>query len=458
MAFLRRNRDRRAFPTKYGVPFPSSVTSSDIIAWMDGRLQMYSDSGGTTPQNTYLGTVYRINEASPLTSNWAASSASQVARKDPLGLRFDFTGTTTPAVQLNRAVAPGTNLNNCTMLVTFIARDGVGGPQMGLGAAGTPNLGIYGGGGGLGAYYNGGNWQTALSVPRAQKCTAVVRWFSNKVDAALLTSGAITTDSLTATVTGGTNTNVFQLGNAFAGAQGFYGSINQFLVINRAVSDTERAQLLYWGDTQNTTVGYPTTSPLIGITGDSIARVGVGAATTDGWCWNALKNIRSTKGGDVEMCNVAITGSGVVGTYAAISPYYSAARAKNIVVFASGSTDLANNNGPSYTLTNLYAQCDLARAQGWKVVICTIIDRSGLFGGGTTQTSFNNDRATVNTDIRANWASHADALADVGGTAGVGNVGDSTNLTNFAADGVHPLAAGHAIMEPVNRAAILSLM
>lgn len=450
-----------AFPLGNSLPspqLPPSITTADILAWMDGRLTMYSDSGGTTPQGGYLGSVYRVNEAGPLTSNWSAVAANQTARRDQAGLRFDFTGVAAPAMPFFRANAVNVSLNNCTMVIVYTERDGFGGPDMGLAICGPTSLGIYGGAGGVGLYVNGGLWQSAITVTRATKCTAVARWTPTQANIALLANGVTSTDALVTTVTAGTNTTAFELGFSGAGTQGFYGSIAQFLVINRAVSDLERSLLLQWGDAQEMSPGYPVASPLLAVTGDSIARVGVGAGPPDGWCWQALKNIRSTKGADIEMCNVAITGSGVVGTYAAIAPYYVAARAKNVAIFASGTNDLANNNGSTYTINNLYAQCDLARAQGWKVVICTIIDRSGLFGGGATQTSFNTDRATTNTNIQANWASHADALADVGAVAGVGNVGDSLNLTNFTNDGVHPTAAGHLLMEPTIRAAILSLL
>jgi hypothetical protein len=50
------------------------------------------------------------------------------------------------------------------------------------------------------------------------------------------------------------------------------------------------------------------------------------------------------------------------------------------------------------------------RAAGFKVVACTVLPRNngGLYAG------FEADRQTVNAQIRANWASFADALADMG--------------------------------------------
>jgi len=88
-------------------------------------------------------------------------------------------------------------------------------------------------------------------------------------------------------------------------------------------------------------------------------------------------------------------------------------------------------------------------------VACTILPRSnptmlaGLAGFETARTTFN-------TDVVAHWASHADSLANVAAINGMGAAGDSDNTTNYSADKVHPNAAGHALIEAVYRAAVVS--
>lgn len=437
--------------------FPSTVTSSDIIAWFDGSRQAYSDSAGTVPQNTILGNVYRINEASPLTGNWQAVSSAQQARRDAYGLRFDVAGSTNPAQMMVRSAVAPMNLNNSTMVISFLMRDGTGGPQMGLAAASSV-IGAWSGGGGLGVYYANTPWQTALSVPRGQRCTVVIRWLSTGVKVSLLTGGVTTSDALTTSISSGTASSPIYLGFGFGSPQGLYGSIDQCVVINRAVSDTERDQLLAWGDAKQFPEAYPVGHALLGVMGDSIARNGVGLAAGDGWCWKILPNLRAVDSG-TEECNVAVVGSGVgLSTYTPLAPFYSPLRRNNLSILATGTNDLANGNSTSFTTSGLYSICAAARADGWKVALATVLPRNGLFGAGVTQASFAAARAIVNADIRANWASHADALADVAAITNLGADGDTTNTTYYQVDQVHPTAAGHALMEPVYRAAALSMM
>ena len=56
--------------------------------------------------------------------------------------------------------------------------------------------------------------------------------------------------------------------------------------------------------------------------------------------------------------------------------------------------------------------------------------------------------------IRANWATYADALADLGANA---NLQNSANLTYFNADGVHLTDAGYAVVTSIIDAAIASI-
>jgi len=47
-------------------------------------------------------------------------------------------------------------------------------------------------------------------------------------------------------------------------------------------------------------------------------------------------------------------------------------------------------------------------------------------------------------------------LADVAAVKGMGAAGDSDNTTYYSVDKVHPIAAGHALLEPVYKAAVAS--
>jgi len=197
---------------------------------------------------------------------------------------------------------------------------------------------------------------------------------------------------------------------------------------------------------------------LVAIIGDSIANGDqVGGWQT--WAFRMLAEFSDTNP-DVQLLNAATNGSGVPkvknSDYSdVVLPWYSASRTKNVLVVAAGTNDLAGGIDLSDILDRYYGLLDSARATGWKTVACTILPRSdsslalGLAG-------FEAERAAFNADIVAHWASHADALADVAAIKGLGAAGDSDNTTFYSVDKIHPIAAGHALLEKVYRAAVVS--
>ena len=94
------------------------------------------------------------------------------------------------------------------------------------------------------------------------------------------------------------------------------------------------------------------------------------------------------------------------------------------------------------------------RAAGYKVVLATCLDSSAIGNGGSEDVI----RNTVNTWLRANWASIADGLADVASDPTIGCEGCYTNGTYFYSDGIHLTAAGEAIAAPYFQTAIEALI
>ncbi len=77
----------------------------------------------------------------------------------------------------------------------------------------------------------------------------------------------------------------------------------------------------------------------------------------------------------------------------------------------------------------------------------TILPRTDFTGGMETQ------RLAYNTLLRANSGPVVDGVADCGGDATIGQAADASNPTYYYQDptsgvGVHPTAAGYAIMAP----------
>ena len=117
-----------------------------------------------------------------------------------------------------------------------------------------------------------------------------------------------------------------------------------------------------------------------------------------------------------------------------INSYYDAKRRKNIAVVWEVTNDLVNNGVTATTAYNNYVNyCTALRNAGWKVVAVTVLHRSN-------NSTLNTNIDTVNTNIRANWSTFADALAD---PAAVANLSNETNTTYFQVDQVHLNATGN---------------
>lgn len=101
---------------------------------------------------------------------------------------------------------------------------------------------------------------------------------------------------------------------------------------------------------------------------------------------------------------------------------------------------------------DLVTYCQAAQRRGFKVVVLTVLPRSDAGTPG----SFETDRQTVNTNLRANWTTFADALADVAADSRIGDAGDETNTTYYA-DRVHPTTTGGGIIAQIVYDAILTL-
>ncbi len=91
---------------------------------------------------------------------------------------------------------------------------------------------------------------------------------------------------------------------------------------------------------------------------------------------------------------------------------------------------------------NYVTWCNMARAAGFKVIAMTVLPRSNA----GTPVNFPTSRATVNTNIRNNYLTFADALADVAADSRIGDDGDENDLTYYTSDKVHMNDAGYAVV------------
>jgi lysophospholipase L1-like esterase len=133
-----------------------------------------------------------------------------------------------------------------------------------------------------------------------------------------------------------------------------------------------------------------------------------------------------------------------------VTATYDSRKGNQVLVVWAGTNDIYFGATGAATYALLAAYCAARRAVGFKVVVLTCLPRSNA----GTPAGFNTDRATLNTSIRANWATFADALADVAADSRIGDDGDELDTTYFDADKVHMNATGYGVIASIVKTAI----
>lgn len=122
---------------------------------------------------------------------------------------------------------------------------------------------------------------------------------------------------------------------------------------------------------------------------------------------------------------------------AQVDPLYDAKRPCVLVAWE-GLNDLFSGGASAASAyAALVSYCLIRRAKGFKVILLTIIDCQNAGRPG----SFDADRATVNTNLRANYTTFCDRLSDVAALASMSNANDTTK---FATDKTHLTDSGYA--------------
>jgi lysophospholipase L1-like esterase len=115
-----------------------------------------------------------------------------------------------------------------------------------------------------------------------------------------------------------------------------------------------------------------------------------------------------------------------------------------IVVIWGGTNDIGQGTSVSDTYATLVSYCQARRAAGWKVVVVTMLSRTG----------FDQQHDQYDALIRAGWTGFADSLADVAANSTLGADGASTNTTYFNG-GIHPTQLAYdTIIVPIINAAL----
>jgi len=193
---------------------------------------------------------------------------------------------------------------------------------------------------------------------------------------------------------------------------------------------------------------------LVVATGDSITQ-GVRSVTPN-LRWSTL--VREAWGNTVDFANIALSGQGI-GTFAgptatssmldgdpaklAIPVFNVRNRRRKVLVVFAGTNDLALGRTAAQLKADIATYCTARKAEGWKVVLVTIIDRQDLGGG---QAAFDADRDDLNDFIINDTSSYADAVVDLTVESALNDVGAALNATNYLDDFVHLSATGESLV------------
>jgi len=239
------------------------------------------------------------------------------------------------------------------------------------------------------------------------------------------------------------------IGDLSSGSFDWDGQICAILVVNEALSDNEdyltckyyrdlfdlSPDIIVCCDGNSLTYGTGASDPA---TESYPAQL---AALQPGW---TVKNFGAPSNTTAQRATAAPT---------EIDTYYGDGRPKNVAVLWEITNDLYFGGVVADAITRYVSWCQGRQAAGYSVVAATVLPRSDAGTPG----SFEADRQTANTYIRANWASFADALADVAADTRIGDAGDELDTTYYNADKVHLNATGYGVVAGIIQTAVLSL-
>jgi lysophospholipase L1-like esterase len=160
----------------------------------------------------------------------------------------------------------------------------------------------------------------------------------------------------------------------------------------------------------------------------------------------------------VSVVNVATAGNKLsdIASQAAteVDACYDVRKGDNITVVWCGTNSMYLGESGDFSGATAYGllvtYCQDRQAAGEKVVVVNCLPRQNV----GTPAGFEAQRVIFNASIAANWATFADALADVAADA---RLSDPTDGTYFDADKVHLIAAGNAVIASIVKAAVDSL-
>lgn len=407
--------------------YPVGVTP---LARFDGaHSAMFSNTGGTVPATVH-GTVLRANDVSPLASNWQGPAEV----RDPSGIRLEPAALSVPPLKYMGGVGATIALDGYTFVCSWVARYSRASLCMVGSYIDNSLVGYRLNGGGF-AFLPGGFVETPGS-----RHTCVFRFSPTAVKVELWTDGALTAQTTnTLSVAGGvSNSSEIRIGHSESYA---YLTLVEWDVINRTLTDPEVASMVAFASSIPCRPAWPIDQGLWASAGDSNTQ-GVGCLPHSTPKFSVTRALRATR--NIEMVCTARVGWGVAGHADFIAPYYDARRKVNIASCDAGTNNFSDVSDAATVVAAYFAELDAMRAQGWKVIACTVQDRNGLFSGSGSHADYRAKVDIFNAAVRAG-TSHYDALCDSAAIPQLGADGAADNLTYFGVDKVHLNDVGQAL-------------
>ena len=195
---------------------------------------------------------------------------------------------------------------------------------------------------------------------------------------------------------------------------------------------------------------------LVAFDGDSITR-GLGTSLNHSFPFQVVEQLEQLGYGRCLRVNLGVDAQTIANMStdaAATDAFYNGSLRRNVIVVFAGTNDLYFGATATDTYNALVSYCQARQTTGWEVVVVTMLPRSSA----GTPAGFETARGTVNGNIRSNWRTFADAIADIAADGRIGDSGDELDTTYYNADKVHLVDAGHDVVTEHVRNAIMTLI
>lgn len=244
------------------------------------------------------------------------------------------------------------------------------------------------------------------------------------------------TSSTTESTTGNLGlSGALTIGKYEGGGYDYHGDIAEILIYKRTLSGAEMLQVENYLKTKYGVVS--PTNPQIVFVGDSLTS-GVGSTGGQTYPKQTVDLLSTTTTYDYTNLGVMawtvtnMTDSAPSGS----DGHYNDLRPNNLLAFWGGTNDIFYGADATTAYNRIVSYAQGRKTLGYKVIVTTMLPRGADVEGS---------RTSLNSLLRANWSTFADALSDPASDSRIGDAGDFSDTTYYS-DGVHMTNAGYAIV------------